>query len=252
MNLKLRLLIITLFALSATAGFYPEKFKSDIANDLLSDSQLRDELRALTSRWQTKNNYGDAKKYLFNELHLKKDKGNHPYVHGVYCDVDFTENTPNIGQLGGGRVPNHQVVNCEHTWPQSRFVRGSDAKVQKGDLHHLFPTDSKANSTRSSNDFAEVKTGKSATRDCSASKSDGRYFEPPDYHKGNVARAMFYFAVRYGGTINSRMEAYLRKWHELDPVDEDERERNNKIERIQSNRNPFIDYPELVLKIKNF
>lgn len=239
-------------AFTTTAGYYPENFKTEIANDLLKNENLRTELQIIISHGQKKNGYGEAKKYLFNELHLKKDNANHPYVRGVYCDKIFTESTPDIGKLGSGRIPNHQVVNCEHTWPQSRFVRGYDSKLQKGDLHHLFPTDSKANSTRSSNDFGEVPNGKNATKSCSASHSDGRYFEPPNFHKGNVARAMFYFAVRYNGSINSRMEKYLRKWHEEDPVDQEEIERNDAIERIQHNRNPFIDYPELVSKIKDF
>ncbi|HHX76027.1 MAG TPA: endonuclease I, partial [Acholeplasmataceae bacterium] len=35
-------------------------------------------------------------------------------------------------------------------------------------------------------------------------------------------------------------------WHEEDPVSDFELSRNSKIYNIQSNRNPFIDHPELV------
>ena len=38
----------------------------------------------------------------------------------------------------------------------------------------------------------------------------------------------------------------LMKWHNQDPVSEREIKRNNEVAKIQKNRNPFIDYPELV------
>ena len=37
----------------------------------------------------------------------------------------------------------------------------------------------------------------------------------------------------------------LLRWNEADPVDSWEMNRNNVIEGIQGNRNPFIDHPEL-------
>ena len=38
----------------------------------------------------------------------------------------------------------------------------------------------------------------------------------------------------------------LLQWSRQDPVSEKERTRNEKVYAIQGNRNPFIDYPELV------
>jgi endonuclease I len=46
--------------------------------------------------------------------------------------------------------------------------------------------------------------------------------------------------------------AFLKKWNEQDPVDDAEMERNNAIEKLQGNRNPFIDYPELANDITRF
>jgi endonuclease I len=67
-----------------------------------------------------------------------------------------------------------------------------------------------------------------------------------------MARAMFYMSVRYWMPLDDDMEEDLRVWNVLDPVDDSERERNERIKAIQGNRNPFIDDPELVDQITDF
>jgi hypothetical protein len=94
----------------------------------------------------------------------------------------------------------------------------------------------------------------------------GDVFEPIDEFKGDVARAMLYFAVRYeanfddnswddfnntndprNGTRDQFYEQWfidlLLDWHALDPVDQKEINRNNAIFNFQGNRNPFVDNP---------
>lgn len=69
----------------------------------------------------------------------------------------------------------------------------------------------------------------------------------PEYGKGIVARAVFYFAVRYkdGFRMEDKMDLeLLLRWHEEHPVDVYERHRNAAIQELQGNRNPFIDFPE--------
>jgi endonuclease I len=142
-------------------------------------------------------------------------------------------------------IPNDRDMNCEHTWPQSKGAVG----IAKSDLHHLFPTDSKANSTRGSLPFGEV--GHCEWEE-GGSKCDGDVFEVRPEHRGNVARAKFYFAVRYGKKIERSEEEALRKWHQEDPVDAFEKTRNDKIENLQHNRNPFVDHPEFIDRISDF
>jgi endonuclease I len=77
-------------------------------------------------------------------------------------------------------------------------------------------------------------------------------FEPLDSHKGNVARAMLYFSVRYKKSLTDKQEKLFREWNNLDPVDLNEQIRNDRIEKIQGNRNPFIDDEKLVDQIENF
>lgn len=142
-------------------------------------------------------------------------------------------------------IPSDKDMNCEHTWPQSHGATG----VAKSDLHHLFPTDSQANSTRGSLPFGLVA---SPNWEEGGSKCDGEVFEIRPQHRGNAARATFYFAVRYGKRIDNQEEAALRQWNKEDPVDEAEKTRNDKIENVQHNRNPFIDHPEFVDQISDF
>ena len=77
-------------------------------------------------------------------------------------------------------------------------------------------------------------------------------FEPADQHKGNLARALLYFNVRYNMTLSQGgvdMLETLLTWHNADPVDAAEQARNTGVYNHQNNRNPFIDHPEYVASI---
>ncbi|MDD7304260.1 MAG: endonuclease [Prevotellaceae bacterium] len=93
---------------------------------------------------------------------------------------------------------------------------------------------------------------------------DSRLFEPANEYKGDFARMYLYVVCAYEGelewkvnymfdsdaqrhtTIKDWARDLLLKWHRQDPISDKERARNNAVESIQNNRNPFIDYPELV------
>lgn len=201
--------------------------------------------------------YDKARVYLFGQLHLFEDSQGY-YLEDVYCNKKL-RNGDNGGKLKIGPmiIPSSNYVNCEHTWPQSRFTSKFAKEIQRSDLHHLFSTNSRANNERGNSPFGETNGG--ALANCSVSSkgklatgSGGNYFQPPKEHRGNVARALFYFSVRYQLPIDATQERFLRQWHNDDPVDSVEVERNNQIENLQWNRNPFIDFPELVNSIKDF
>ncbi len=198
--------------------------------------------------------YKSARESLFGEIHLMKIKNQYA-IEDVYCDTLRTANEFPSRPPAPGRIPNPYVVNAEHTWPQSRFNQSQSKYFQKSDLHALYPVYSRVNSSRSNDPFGEVDHISSQV--CPASKKgsstfSGRVvFEPPDNHKGNVARALFYFAIRYKMDIDPEQEVFLRRWHRQDPVDLQEQERNQRIFSFQGNRNPFIDHPGLVEILKN-
>ncbi len=141
--------------------------------------------------------------------------------------------------------------NCEHSVPQSWFDK---REPMRGDLHHLFTCESGCNSFRGNTpyfdfaDFMEV-----VRNDCG--KREENKFEPTA-GKGTVARAVFYFLLRYPGLINSTATEYtpdrikiLLDWHKRFPVTLYEQHRNQAIFAKQGNRNPLIDHPEWTDKI---
>jgi deoxyribonuclease-1 len=199
--------------------------------------------------------YSRARQIMFGQIHLFNVKGTWG-VEDVYCDV--VRMAPEFGSTppGPDKIPNPQIMNAEHTWPQSRFTSEHSKDLQKSDLHSLYPVFSRVNSSRSNDPFAEVDVVTSEI--CPGAKKglsrvSGRIaFEPPDSHKGNVARALFYFAIRYEMDLDAEQESFLRTWHKLDPVDEFERTRHEQVFSSQKNRNPFVDHPEWADLIADF
>lgn len=146
-------------------------------------------------------------------------------------------------------------LNAEHTWPKSK---GALAEPAKSDLHHLFPADVDTNSKRSSFPFGEVmRTEYSNGGSQLGTNAQGAtVFEPRDDHKGNVARAIFYFYTVYGSRSNLSNfrleEPVLMQWNHMDPVDDAERARNEMVFKYQKNRNPYVDHPEFADMIGHF
>lgn len=137
--------------------------------------------------------------------------------------------------------------NCEHVVPQSWF---SKKEPMRGDLHHLFACESGCNSFRGNHAYDQFAPDE-AYRDMCGRRETNRF--EPTAGKGAVARATFYFLLRYPGGIDldlSLMDAdriaRLKDWHAGDPVSIYERHRNQAIFAAQGNRNPLIDFPDWV------
>jgi endonuclease I len=77
-------------------------------------------------------------------------------------------------------------------------------------------------------------------------------FEVRKEARGDIARSMFYVATMYNLEIPEHEEKALRAWHKQDPVSKEERERNDRVAKHQKSRNPYVDYPNLTNRIKNF
>ncbi len=244
-------LLSTVLAFSAYASFesyYPADLESSIHNGTSRNSNLKEKLSAITKKGHHAMTYKEARRVLFGKIDLKKNNQGY-YLLDVYCHEEFSG--PDVGP---NLIPDSTQVNCEHTWPQSKFS-GNESSFKVSDLHHLFVTGSKVNSVRGNNNLGNV-NGRPPVSGCNIASigksSGGIIFTPPEEQRGDSARAMFYFATRYNMSIDEKQEKDLREWNKADPVDEDEKKRNDEIEKIQGNRNPFVDFPEAIDQISNF
>ncbi|MBY0112350.1 MAG: endonuclease [Phycisphaerales bacterium] len=156
--------------------------------------------------------------------------------------------------------------NREHTWPQS-YGNTATSAPQYSDLHMLRPCNPSINSSRGNDPYGEGSP--STFWDPTMAGSTIQY-------RGEMARAMFYAATRYGdasgsittgnflltdsgwGTGISKMGKLsdLLKWHFENPVDDRERLRNQRVYSqalnptyYQNNRNAYVDRPEFVWAI---
>jgi hypothetical protein len=195
------------------------------------DDQLKADLRQLNRNLWTLG-YDAARDVMFSEIDNRDGK-----VTCVYTGLRFPAGK-RPGKGPGGEM-----------WPQGSFQK---REPMRSDLHHLFPSEYESNHERGSKPFAELGDDEGMAVGRLGARSTEDAFEPPPGHKGNVARAMFYFSVQYSLAIPESTEAVLRDWHREDPVDEAERERNQSVYSHQNSRNYFVDQPELEARIRDF
>jgi hypothetical protein len=229
----------------------PEGYYNSL--DGLSDTDLRQALQDIVAnpevvRAQTYTDVID----ILKEADQNPENSNEVWL--VYLEtgrakLDYQTTSSNIGKW-----------NKEHTFPRSRggFFSIEEDEIADGidvfwtteadslrhgnsDAHALRAADGPENSTRGNQFYGEY-TGPSGTL--------GKF-------KGDVARSVFYMAIRYNGLeiVNGYPDgsvgdfgdlATLLEWHRNDPPDDFEMNRNNVVYNWQFNRNPFIDQPDLI------
>lgn len=123
----------------------------------------------------------------------------------------------------------------------------NDITAGGADGHHLRAEDGPENTFRNNKNYGLDPTGTDDYNGPAGTAGSWR---------GDVARALFYMAVRYNGlnvvngfpgepTGNIGDLATLLTWNTTDTADDYEMNHNNVIYNWQRNRNPFVDYPLL-------
>ncbi|MCK3685954.1 endonuclease [Maribellus sp. YY47] len=153
-------------------------------------------------------------------------------------------------------------INREHVWAKSHGDF-EDIRSMNGDALNLRPADASVNEDRSNLDFDNVQPNGTRHPEATDCWYSAEAWEPGPLTKGQVARILFYMATRYeadGDEIDLELADQLNtyplpkfgklstliKWNNDYPPSDFERRRNERIFRIQQNRNPFVDHPEFV------
>lgn len=155
-------------------------------------------------------------------------------------------------------------MNIEHSFPKS-WWGGATVQAYK-DLYNLMPCKSKINSTKSNYPMGIVVSGDKGNGWTKVGEgTDGKkYWEPADPWKGDFARGYMYMATAYqdynwkgeqalqilqqGAYPTLKEWAYKLyiQWAKVDKPDAVEIKRNNDVAKIQGNRNPYVDFPNLM------
>jgi len=254
---KLSLLFLSIFWLTSTWAQIPPNYYSSAEGK--TQNNLKIALSEIITNGYNQRDYGDLWKDFYTTDARPDGK-----VWDMYSNCEFTFGTNQCGNYS-------KICDCynrEHSIPKSWF---NDQYPMYTDLFHLYPTDGFTNGKRGNFPLGEVSNASWTGNNSSKLGSNtfpgfsGTVFEPADEYKGDFARTHFYMATRYidkklsfenGAPVftyqNSTCDLteyainLFLKWHREDPVSDKETHRNNAVYTIQKNRNPYIDYPELV------
>ncbi len=252
----------------------------------LSGYELKSKLHDIVSNKTITWHYGDLPNFYGQtdlDRYIDYDASNSTYLLDIYSSnptgtTAYHYTKDNLISSAGAEGLGY---NREHMMPQSSF---NSNYPMYSDLFFVIPTDARINQLRSNYPYGIAGTpnyytfsnGSKISKNATPNSGyTGRVYEPNSEFKGDIARSLLYYVVRYEGKLNSfnfyngtspandtspldgtEEKAYepwflamLLQWHHQDPVSQKEIDRNNIVYGIQKNRNPFIDHPEWVDQI---
>jgi deoxyribonuclease-1 len=160
---------------------------------------------------------------------------------GLYCGEPF--------------APHDRAYNIEHVFPMSWVIRelrcGDRDRCRRtserfnrieSDMHNLYPARKELNQARGAYRYGEIAGERPYRAGCDFELDPrARVVEPRPEARGEIARAMLYMERQHGMPLYRRTRALMERWHREDPPGPAERLRNDLIERVQGNRNPYVD-----------
>jgi len=173
------------------------------------------------------------------------------------CDVKARKNERRSKRLEAEHVfPAYHIGQSRACWNE-KLCSNSKGEKYKGrkccekedkvfraahnDLHNLYPSAGEINGDRSNYKFDMISGEKREYGKCDFEvDKETKRAEPPENVRGDIARTYFYMSKTYNIPLAKQQRQLFDAWNKSDPVDNWERERNKRIERVQGNNNPFI------------
>jgi len=200
--------------------------------------------------------YSTAKDILYSEVFIEDDSVRCVYSnHALYLPDDVD---PSVHLYMDA---SHDGINTEHIYPRSKGAKEEYGNAFS-DMHNLAPARHAVNSARANFPYGEIDDEKTTSwyiysKSTSLvpdnnielySERVNGMFEPRENQKGNIARAMFYFFTIYQDEAMMADEHFFEAqratlcwWDHIDPADELEKERSQKVASYQNDRpNPFV------------
>lgn len=256
------LLSIIMLCATATAGAVTRSSLTNYANSLKGKkkAELKMAVHQLVGSPKTLS-YGSGYQCTWwGFYHTDRDEVTNECINRYSAKTFYFKST-NDGSVVSG-------MNIEHSFPKSWWGGGNN-KAYK-DLYNLYPSDTKANSSKSNypmgivEDVTEESKGYDKVGKGTIDGKKSQWcWEPGAQYKGDFARAYMYMATAYQNltwqgtqgkqqlvtgdwpTLKAWAYTLYLKWLKNDPVDQLEVKRNNAVASIQGNRNLFVDYPYL-------
>jgi endonuclease I len=208
--------------------------------------------------------YAPTMIYLFQTRDTFAVVGANTFTKVITCAYSREEKLYNepFDWTGTGYSREHSYA---HTWMPS-YPADNPEKPEYNDQHNLYPTrQTNVNALRCNYPFGEVVTPISSFLEgtLGTDANGNRVYEPSDKQKGKTARALMYMATCYNGISGNNWQFLdsigncsgfninygqdqnvLKKWHYQFPPDAFDMSRNDFLDSLQGNRNPFVDRPE--------
>ena len=168
-------------------------------------------------------------------------------------------------QKYGNRGSSIGGMNIEHSFAQSWWGK-TDCNLKK-DLFNIMPCESKINSSKGNRGMGIVTkvTNTNGATKVGSGANGLNLWEPADEWKGDFARGYMYIVTAYEDYANKwtsegknslynntyptlkewAYKLYIQ-WAKEDKPDAVEIKRNNDVAKIQGNRNPYVDFPNLM------
>ena len=155
-------------------------------------------------------------------------------------------------QFGSGY---NKGIKIEHVFPASWIayslrcgkrnqcrMNSPQFNIIEADLHNLYPSRTDVNKARNNYTFTVIRGEQRSFGRCDFEFDErARMAEPSPAARGRVARAMLYMSDEYDLYLKHKQKSLLLAWDRKYPPEQAEYRRNDRIEQLQGNSNPYID-----------